>query len=168
MQTNEKQALTNLQKFKKELETQTPDYQGEIIQFYGDGCLVIFKSSVDAVACAKSLQMAFQSEPKVPVRIGLHSGDVVFKEDNVFGDAVNIASRIESLGTPGAILFSKQIKRHISNQPEFKVASVGLFDFKNVEKTMEVFALANEGFAFNQLLAGIISLSFGLYSTKAA
>ena len=69
-----------------------------------------------------------------------------FKDNNAFGDSVNIASRIESIGIAGAVLFSKRIKRDISNQKEFEVLSLGEFDFKNVDKTMEVFALANEGF----------------------
>ena len=97
------------------------------------------------MTCAKAVQLIFQAVPKVPVRIGLHSGDVFFEDDNVFGDSVNIASRIESLGVASAVLFSKRIKRDIANQTEFKVQSLGEFNFKNVEKDMSVFALANEG-----------------------
>ena len=147
MQSDEAIALTNLNKFKQELETLVPTFRGKIVQFYGDGCLAVFDSPVDAVSCGKELQLTFQKEPSVPVRIGIHSGDIVFKEGNIFGDSVNVASRIESLGVPGAVLFSKRIKRHIANQSEFEVASIGEFDFKNVDKTMEVFALANEGLA---------------------
>ena len=98
------------------------------------------------MTCAKQLQEAFQSEPKVPVRIGLHAGDAVFKEGNVFGDAVNIASRVESMGIPGAVLLSSNIQNQIRNKPEFKLASLGKFEFKNVEKAMTVYALANKGF----------------------
>ena len=146
MQKNENRARTLVRKFQDTMARQVKANRGQLVQFYGDGCLCTFDSAVAAMRCASSTQRIFQSEPKVPVRIGLHSGDVVFEAENVFGDSVNIASRIESLGVPGAILFSKRIKRHISNQPEFEVQSLGEFDFKNVEKTMEVFALANEGF----------------------
>ncbi len=145
MQNDEKKALGFLEKFRKEMEARVPASRGKIVQFYGDGCLSVFNSPVDAVNCGKELQLAFQLEPAVPVRIGIHSGDVIIKEGNIFGDSVNVASRIESLGVPGAVLFSKRIKRHIANHPEFKVESLGEFDFKNVNKTMEVFALANEG-----------------------
>ena len=90
MQSDERLALAHLQKFKQSLEQLVPANKGEIIQFYGDGCLATFHSSLEAVACAKKLQTQYQSKPTVPVRIGIHSGDVVFKEGNVFGDAVNM------------------------------------------------------------------------------
>jgi len=147
MQTNEQKALSALQKFKTQLETQIPTHQGEIIQFYGDGCLCVFNSSVEAVTCANNLQIAFQSKPKVPVRIGLHAGDVVFKDDNVFGDAVNITSRIESMGIPGSVLLSSNVRNQIKNKPEFKLVALGKFEFKNVVEGMTVYALGNEGLA---------------------
>ncbi len=146
MQHNEQQALVHLQKFKSALESHVPNHHGEIIQFYGDGCLCVFNSSVDATNCAKNLQTAFQTAPQIPVRIGLHAGDIVFRDGNVFGDAVNIASRIESMGTPGAVLFSKKVSDELNNQPDFEVQLLGSFEFKNVTKPIEVFALANKGF----------------------
>ena len=145
MQKDELTANHNLEKFHTTLKEKVVFYKGQIINNYGDGCVCTFDSAVDAMQCAKEVQAIFQTEPTVPVRIGLHSGDVFFKDDNVFGDSVNIASRIESLGVAGAVLFSKQIKRHIANQTDFKVQSLGEFHFKNVNKTMEVFGLANEG-----------------------
>lgn len=145
MQKDELTANQNLEKFHQTLTKKVNHHKGQIINNYGDGCVCTFDSAVDAMHCAKTIQTTFQTEPKVPVRIGLHSGDVFFKDDNVFGDSVNIASRIESLGVAGAVLFSKQIKRHIANQTAFKIQSLGKFNFKNVEKTMEVFGLANEG-----------------------
>ena len=145
MQTNEQLALASLQKFKTQLDTQVPTHHGEIIQYYGDGCLAIFNSSVDATACAKSLQEAFQTKPKVPVRIGLHAGDVVLRDNNVFGDAVNIASRIESMGVPGSVLLSSTVQNQIYNQSTFDVSPLGKFEFKNVNKPTTVYALLGEG-----------------------
>ena len=150
MQANEPLALSSLQKFKAELESKVSEHQGEIIQFYGDGCLATFDSSVDGVTCAKKLQLAFQNEPKVPVRIGLHAGDVVFREGNVFGDAVNIASRVESMGVPGAILLSSNVRNQIKNQPQFDLIDLGRFEFKNVVEGMKVYALNNEGLSIPQ------------------
>lgn len=147
MQTNEPLALSSLKKFKIELESKVVGHQGKIIQFYGDGCLATFDSSVDAVTCAKKLQLAFQSEPKVPVRIGLHAGDVVFRDDNVFGDAVNIASRVESMGISGAVLLSSNVRNQIKNQPEFELVSLGRFEFKNVLEGMTVYALQGDNLA---------------------
>jgi adenylate cyclase len=153
MQHDEQDALQKLARFKETLEAKTAEFQGQIIQYYGDGCLVVFDSPAAAVACAMEMQRSFQSLPRqvgddkpVPVRIGLHLGDVVFREGNVFGDSVNIASRVESLGVPGAVLLSQTVRRQIKNKPEFELVSLGSFDFKNVDEPMEVFAVANEGF----------------------
>jgi len=144
MQSDERLALANLQKFKKSLEQLVPINKGEIIQFYGDGCLATFHSSLDAVACAKKLQAQYQSAPVVPVRIGVHSGDVVFKEGNVFGDAVNITSRIESMGVPGSVLLSSRVQEHIKNKPGFELAAMGTYSFKNVVDPMDIYALKGD------------------------
>ncbi len=146
MQSDEGKAMAHLEKFKRALEAEVPKNQGEIIQFYGDGCLCTFNNSVDALTCAKNLQTTFQNAPKVPVRIGLNAGDIILKEGNVFGHTVNIASRVESMGIPGAVLLSSKVQQEIENQPQFSLQSLGKFDFKNVDNSLEVFALANEGF----------------------
>src|SRR6187431_45923 len=119
MQKDENTALQILQHFKEELFTTAKNNEGEIIQYFGDGCLMVFNNAANAVASAKVIQENLRNEPKVPVRIGIHLGDVVFREGNIFGDCVNIASRIESMGVPGAVLFSDVIKKQIKNKPEF-------------------------------------------------
>ncbi|MEM1124800.1 MAG: adenylate/guanylate cyclase domain-containing protein, partial [Bacteroidota bacterium] len=134
--TDEPAALSALQKFKTALESKVTDHQGRIIQFYGDGCLATFESSVNAVNCAQALQLDFQAAPKVPVRIGLHAGDVIYRESNVFGDAVNIASRVESMGIPGSVLLSSNVRNQIKNKPHFELVHLGKFEFKNVEEGM--------------------------------
>ena len=146
MQKDEQTASTLLRRFQKNIEELIPKNNGQIINFYGDGALCIFNNPLEAVRCAMELQTVFQEKPNVPVRIGLHSGTVVFENEKIYGDSVNLASRIESMGVPGAVLFSKTIKNEIKNQPDLKIKSLGSFDFKNVEEEMEVFALANEGF----------------------
>ena len=115
MQKDEQRALHFLNRFKVLLEDITRLHEGEIIQFFGDGCLLTFNSGTHGTACAIALQSAFQAED-IPVRIGMHLGDVVFKNQNAFGDGVNIASRIESLGIPGAILLSKTVRDQIKKQ----------------------------------------------------
>ncbi len=146
MQHNEEEALGLLQRFKEELQARIKESQGEIIQFYGDGCLAVFTSAADAVGSAKILQEKFRESPRVPVRIGIHLGDVLFKEGNIFGDCVNITSRIESMGVPGTVLLSDVVNKQIKNKPEFRLTSLGEFEFKNVDEPMEIFALTNKGF----------------------
>ncbi len=146
MQKDEKLAIQHLNRFKEVLEKETAAHQGSIVQYFGDGCLLSFESSTKAVNCAVALQHAFSAEPVVPVRIGIHMGEVLFKENNVYGDGVNIASRIESIGIPGAILMSRTVRDQIKNKGDFLLVSLGDFDFKNVDEPVEVYALANPGF----------------------
>jgi len=146
MQNDEAQALESLARFKSTLERETTLHTGQIVQYFGDGCLLSFESTTKAVNCAIALQIAFRSLPEIPVRIGMHLGEVVYKDENVFGDGVNIASRIESLGIPGAILMSRSVRDQIKNKSDFLLVSLGTFEFKNVEEPSEVFALANPGF----------------------
>jgi len=107
---------------------------------------MIFKNAVDAVNCAKLLQEDFTKDPHVPVRIGIHLGDILLEEGNIFGDSVNISSRIQSMGIPGAVLLSDAIKNQIKNKSEFQLTSLGNIEFKNVDDPIEVFALSNSGF----------------------
>jgi TolB-like protein/class 3 adenylate cyclase/Tfp pilus assembly protein PilF len=146
MQHNEDEALILLERFKEELHLTIKECQGEIIQFYGDGCLAVFTNAADAVTSAIILQEEFREKPPVPVRIGIHLGEVLFKEGNIFGDCVNITSRIESMSIPGAVLLSDTVKKQISNNPEFHLTSMGDFEFKNVDDPIEIFSLSNAGF----------------------
>jgi TolB-like protein len=91
------------------------------------------------------IQQQLQQEPKVPLRIGIHVGELFFEETKVMGDSVNVASRIQSLGCANSILFSKEVFDKLKNQPEYKSVSLGRFEFKNVDEPLEIFALANEG-----------------------
>ena len=145
MQADEQRALEWLQIFKERIEDEVPSHAGKIIQYYGDACLLSFESTSQGVRCAMSLQRLFRHE-EIPVRMGIHLGEVVFTENNVFGDGVNIASRIESMGIPGAILLSRTVRDQIQNKSEFVLSSLGNFEFKNVAEAIEVFAVSNSGF----------------------
>jgi TolB-like protein/lipoprotein NlpI len=152
MQQDEDLALKKIHQFKKELKSRIHEPSGEIIQYYGDGCLAIFTSSADAVSCAAAIQKDFQLIHDIPVRIGLHLGDILKEGGNIFGDSVNITARITGMGIPGSVLFSGSIREQLRNKPEFKCSSLGEFEFKNVKTPMEVFALANTGFPVPSLV----------------
>ena len=145
MQQNEQQALSLRKRHREVLQKEHTQYNGRIIQYYGDGTLSIFQSAIQAVQCAVAMQQAFCQPPPVPLRIGLHIGDVIFDDDQVVGDGVNLASRIESLGMAGCVLISDRVKEEIRNHPELKTVSVGSYQFKNIERRVEVFALDHEG-----------------------
>jgi len=146
MQKDEHSAVSMNMRYMTVLKRAVSSHAGEILNDYGDGSLCAFASATGAVRCAIEMQQQLQTEPKVPLRIGLHIGEIFFEEGKAFGDGVNVASRIQSLGIANSILFSAEINNKLKNQPEFKTVSVGRFHFKNVDEQIEVFALSNEGF----------------------
>ena len=147
MQRDEAHAMRKLDKFKSALELEIPKFNGEIIQYFGDGCLAIFNSALDAISCTRKLQQNWGHEVEVPVRIGLHLGDVIRKDDNVYGDSVNLASRIESMGIPNSILVSESVRRSVKNQPDLQFEALGTYEFKNVHEPTAVYALNVDGLA---------------------
>ena len=145
MQQNEIAAIKIIKRHVEVLNKYVISHGGEILNDYGDGSLCIFPSAAEAVQAALEIQQQLQLEPIVPLRIGLHIGEIFFENGKIIGDGVNVASRIQSLGTANTVLFSEEIQDKIKNNPLFKFVSLGSFDFKNVEKPIKVFALTNEG-----------------------
>jgi len=145
MQKNEKLASEYRDKFKHILENNIDQFDGKIVHFYGDGALIIFTSGLNAVEYSIKVQKELQKEPKVPVRIGIHMGDVVMENDGVFGDSVNVTSRIESIAVPGSIFVSDKIHDAISNHVHLQTKSLGRQSFKNVFKEIEIFAVIDSG-----------------------
>ncbi len=150
MQKNETQAVVIVKRYISVLRETVSEHAGEVLNDYGDGSLCTFSSATEAVQCAISMQQQLQISPAVPLRIGLHVGEIFFEDGKVLGDGVNVASRIQSLGQANTILFSKEVCDKIRNQPEFRSVSLGRFEFKNVDEPVEVFALANEGLVVPQ------------------
>jgi adenylate cyclase len=144
MQQDEQKAILLKDRHRLILENEHRKFNGHIIQYYGDGTLSIFISAVQAVQCALAMQQFFCLLPTVPVRIGLHMGDIIINDGHAFGDGVNLASRIESLGVAGSVLISDKVNDELHNQPEFKTLSMGIYQFKNIEREVEVFALVHE------------------------
>ena len=145
MQENEKQAVSAIKRHNSVLDRISLAYHGQVVNYYGDGSLSIFQSATEAVQAALEIQAELQKDPVIPLRIGLHIGEIFFEDGKTLGDSVNLASRIQSLGLANTILFSDEIHNKITNHPEYKSVSLGFFDFKNVSKPIEVYALANDG-----------------------
>jgi len=145
MQKDEKKAIDYRNRHREVFKTITEKFKGKILQYYGDGTLSTFNSAIDAVKCGIELQLAFLSEPQIPVRIGIHSGDILFTEDDIIGDGVNIASRIESLSSVGSVFISDKVSDEVKNQSGIQTVSMGQYELKNVGKPMEVFAISNPG-----------------------
>lgn len=145
MQKNEQAAIERRARHREVFEKAMTDHGGKIIQYYGDGTLSIFSSAIHAVNAGLEMQLMFRKEPKVPLRIGIHIGDISMDDSGVYGDGVNIASRIESTAVPGSVFISDRVFDEIKNQPQVNIISMGLFELKNVLRPVEIFAIVNEG-----------------------
>ena len=150
MQANEQKAVAVIKHYNSSLEKLVQQFNGQVLNYYGDGSLCIFPSATDAINCALALQKELKNEPAVPLRIGLHIGEVFFEDAKALGDGVNVASRVQSLGQENTILVSGEIHDKIKNNPSFSTISLGQFNFKNVDKPLEIFALSNEGLTIPQ------------------
>jgi len=144
MQHDEKSAIDFRNSHRAIFDSTTEKYNGRIVQYFGDGTLSIFKSSVEAVQCATEMQLAFLKD-NLPIRIGIHVGDIVYSEEDIIGDAVNIASRIESCAIPGSILISDKVHDQIRSHMSIKSKFLDAYEFKNVDVAMPLFAIINEG-----------------------
>jgi len=145
MQKNEQAAIERRTRHREVFEKTMANHGGKIIQYYGDGTLSIFSSAIHAVTAGMEMQLLFRKEPQVPLRIGIHIGDISIDDSGVYGDGVNIASRIESSAVAGSVFISDKVYDEIKNQPQVNTISMGLFELKNVLRPVEIFAIINEG-----------------------
>ncbi len=145
MQQDEQKAVAVIKHYNSTLEKFVTQFNGRVLNYYGDGSLCIFSSATDAINCSLAVQKDLKAEPVVPLRIGLHIGEVFFEDAKALGDGVNVASRVQSLGKENTILISEEVHNKIKNNTAITTVSLGQFEFKNVGKSIEVFALTNEG-----------------------
>lgn len=146
MQKSEEEAKKVLDRFESTFSEAASEFEGVVVNSYGDGCLIKFYSVESALEAAINAQTVFLStDPKIAVRIGVHLGDVFLKNGNMFGNNVNIASRLESFAVPGSILLSEEVYDQIRNKDNFKVNELGRVKFKNDQKTRSIYALSSHG-----------------------
>jgi class 3 adenylate cyclase/tetratricopeptide (TPR) repeat protein len=150
MSKDEKQAMNILEKNREIHKSAIERFNGEYIKEIGDGTLSIFQSSFDAVNCAIEIQKACCKESSLLVRIGIHIGDIILKDDDVFGDGVNIASRIEAAGEPSGIYISGRVYEDIKNKTEIHAEFIGERTFKNIDHPLKVYALREGGLTSSQ------------------
>ena len=123
----------------------TKKYGGKIIQYFGDGTLSIYPSAAAAVECGVAIQKELKQEPVVPIRIGIHTGDITYSDEEVYGDGVNVTARIESLSIPGGIFITEKVYDDIKNHAWLKADFLGAFDLKNIQEDIRVYAVTNQG-----------------------
>ena len=144
MQRDEEAARIVRRRHRQALDAGVPAHGGDLLQYLGDGSLTMFPSVVDAVRAAIEVQHGLRQEPVVPLRIGIHQGDISYDTQGPYGDSVNVASRIESLGIAGSILISAKAHDEIKNQPDISTTPLGEFELKNVEESLAVYAIVSD------------------------
>ncbi len=116
-------------------------HHGKIVDENGDELVAVFPSGLDAVACALAAQAALRDNPELKLRIGIHSGDVIFEGGRVYGDGVNVASRIRPLAEPGGVAVSEPVFDAVKNQAGIELTPLGTHDLKNVARPLAVYAV---------------------------
>ena len=114
------------------------EFNGEWLKEIGDGLLFRFDSSLDAVKCSIKIQEQLKNEEELKVRIGIHQGDVLIEGGDVFGDDVNIASRVEGFSPVGGISISDKVYKDISGVKEIKTSFIGHRKLKGVEQETQI------------------------------
>ncbi len=147
MHINEDRAILLRSRHRSVLLALHEKYGGEVLQFFGDGTLSIFHSSVKAVECAVEMQIEYKKDPEVPVRIGIHVGDISYDGTDAFGDGLNVAARIEPLCEPGGVYVSERVFEDIRNHAWLLAIHVGNFQLKNITVAMPLYGIASKGMA---------------------
>ena len=120
-------------------------FNGRWLKEIGDGVLASFPTVTDAVYCAATIQKTCENEPDLKLRIGIHLGEVIFESNDVFGDGVNIASRLEPLAPIGGILVSESVSRNIENKKGIKIEFLREEKLKNVKHSVKIYQVEVEG-----------------------
>ena len=145
MQQDERQTMAVREQHRRVTESLHDKFHGEIIQYYGDGVLSIFDSAVHAAQCGIAIQREMLAgTPRVPLRVGIHVGDILRKDNEVIGDSVNVAARIQSMSISGSVLISGKVNEELKNHPEITSRTLGFYQFKNVAEPLQVFTLVDE------------------------
>ncbi len=141
MGNNEEKAMNILQKNRKIHKSLIKKFNGKWLKEMGDGILIRFPSASAAVYCAGAIQKRAK-EQDVPLRIGIHLGEIVKENDDVFGDGVNIASRIEAVTEPGSIFVSDSVARNVRNKTGIQCNFWGEETLKNVKEPIRIYTVS--------------------------
>jgi adenylate cyclase len=178
MGRDEAAAMRALDAHRQTLRTLFPQFNGRLVGEIGDGTLSSFRSAMDAVNCAREVQAVAQDDPELRLRIGIHLGDIVFANNTVIGDGVNVASRIHTLAPPRGICISASVFDEIRNKPGIATKDLGEQKLKNVSRPIRVYALVLDGMSVERsapwpssskgrtaaMVAGVLALAAFTYA----
>jgi tetratricopeptide (TPR) repeat protein len=145
MQQDEAAAVRSRDRHRQALQHGLDAHEGQLLQYFGDGSLSIFTSSLQAVQAAIEIQRHVEGDPGL--RIGLHVGDIAYDAQGAYGDAINIAARLEAICRPGGVTISSKVYDDIRRHPDLAVVPIGSVRLKNIDDPVPTYALAVEGLA---------------------
>ncbi len=121
------------------IEDKVKNHKGQIVKKIGDSILAEFNSSIEALSCAVEIQASLKDycndkneEDKIIIRIGIHVGDIIVKDNDIFGEGVNVASRLEQLADPGGICLSNAVYNSAKSSNQFNIVKHGEVELKNI------------------------------------
>ena len=125
---------------------------GRIVKLMGDGALVEFPSVVEAVQCAVEVQRGvaeregeLPEDQRIALRIGVNLGDVIVEGEDIHGDGVNVAARLEALAEPGGVLISRTVRDHVQDKLPYRFEDLGERRVKNIPRPVHVFRVVPDG-----------------------
>src|SRR6266436_3015492 len=150
MGVDEEGTLARLKAHRRELiDPRIAEHRGRIVKTTGDGLLVEFASPVEAVRCASEIQTAMREregslpeDRRIEIRVGINLGDVIIDEDDVYGDGVNIAARLEALADPGGVVISSAVFEQVRDRVPDSFEDLGDQQVKNIARPVRVYRLA--------------------------
>ena len=161
MGADEEGTLERLKAHRRELvDPKIKEHRGRIVKTTGDGMLVEFPSVVDAVRCAVEVQRAMvdrnaemPEDKRITFRIGINLGDVIIDGDDIYGDGVNIAARLEALAEPGGICISRTVRDQIRDKLPYPFEDMGEQSVKNIARPVRAYAMSAAAVASTPLVA---------------
>ena len=139
--SDEAGTLAQLEALRTEIiEPHIAKHAGRLFKSVGDGFLIEFASAVQAVSCAKAIQEA-NGLGRLPLRIGIHVGDVVVQGDDLMGDGVNVAARVEGIADPGGIAITRAVHEQVRDKLDLGFMDKGEIELKNIQRPVQVFVI---------------------------
>ncbi len=148
MGEDEAATLAALRRFRSEILAPIVNgHEGRVVKSMGDGWLVEFPSVISGITCAIAIQKALIDDPLIKLRMGLHSGDVSFEDQDVYGDGVNVAARLQDLAEPGSIAISETAWRSLDAKLSEQFTNLGVQNLKNIAEPLVAYGWGMSAFA---------------------
>jgi TolB-like protein/class 3 adenylate cyclase len=147
MSRDEAGTLARIKALRRDLiDPEIAEHKGRIVKTTGDGILIEFPSVVEAVACSVAVQRgmaqrnaSIPEDQRIDFRIGIHQGDIIVEEDDIFGDGVNVAARLEALAEPGGICISRRVQEDAVGRLDLEFEDIGEQALKNIARPVQVY-----------------------------